>query len=298
MRVTIVLASVFVATVAAVTIALRPGPHEREIARWREAREASLTGDDGWLTVAGLYFLEPGGQTFGSDPGNDFVLPAGPPRAGVFHLDEGRVRVELAAGVDGAIDGRPVRDAELRPASEGRPPDTLVMGRLALFLHHSGDRLAIRLRDRENPLRRTFAGCRWYPIEKAFRVEGRFEPYAEPAERHVPNVLGDLEHYTASGLVVFLLHGTEQRLEAFDSTGPDGPRLFFVFRDATSGRETYGAARFLYADAPDGKGRVVLDFNKAYNPPCAFNPHTTCPLPPPMNVLEVGIEAGELDARE
>lgn len=271
-------------------------PYEAEIARYRAEREASLKADDGWLTVAGLFFLQPGANPFGSDPSNVVVLPAGraPARAGVFYLEDGTVRVEVAEGIPITLGGRPVTRAALRPAGQGRPADTLVLGRLSLFVHTSGDRLAIRLRDLDSEIRRTFRGCRWYPVRPEYRVVGRFIPYDAPRERRVPNILGDEEHYVSNGVVAFTLGGQEHRLEAFESTGARGRRLFFVFRDATSGRETYHTARFLYADPPQDD-EVVLDFNKAYNPPCAFNPYTTCPLPPPQNVLPVRIEAGELD---
>lgn len=274
-----------------------PDPYEAEILRYRADREAALRADDGWLTVAGLFFLQPGANPFGSDPSNAVVLPAGraPARAGVFYLDDGVVRVEVAEGVTVTLDGRPVTRAALRPAESGRPADTLVLGRLSLFVHRSGDRLAIRLRDLDSEIRRAFRGCRWYPVNPGYRVVGRFIPYERPQERRVPNILGDLERYVSNGVVAFTLHGREYRLEAFESSGARGRRLFFVFRDATSGHETYHTARFLYADPPQEDGRVVLDFNKAYNPPCAFNPYTTCPLPPPQNILPVRIEAGELD---
>ncbi len=267
-----------------------------EIARYRAEREQALKADDGWLTVAGLFFLQPGPNPFGSDPSNAIVLPAGraPARAGVFYLEDGSVRVELAPGVTATLEGRPVDRAVLRPAGGGRPADTIVLGRLHLFVHKSGDRLAIRLRDLDSELRRTFRGCRWYPVKPEYRVVGRFIPYDAPRERRVPNILGDEERYVSNGVVAFTLEGREYRLEAFESTGARGRRLFFVFRDATAGHETYHVARFLYADPPQD-GQVVLDFNKAYNPPCAFNPYTTCPLPPPQNVLPVRIEAGELD---
>jgi uncharacterized protein (DUF1684 family) len=289
------LSVVVVATLAGATACARLDAYEEEVAKWRAEREASLKADDGWLTVAGLYFLKPGANHFGTDPANDIVLPAGAPaRAGVFRFADDRVTVEIFDGVGATLAGQPVRAAELRPAGDGRPADAVVLGDLTMFVHRSGDRYAIRLRDQKSEIRRTFRGRRWYPVRAEYRIAGRFEPYDAPRERHVPNILGDAERYVASGLVAFELNGQEYRLEAFESSGPSGRRLFFVFRDATSGKDTYGAARFLYSDPPEG-GRVVLDFNKAYNPPCAFNPYTTCPLPPPQNVLPARIEAGELD---
>ena len=159
-----------------------------------------------------------------------------------------------------------------------------------MFVHRSGERYAIRLRDQESRIRREFAGLRWFPVDEKYRVTAEFSPYAEPRHVLVPNILGDTETYTSPGSVVFTLDGQQFRMVPLW----EGRELFFIFRDLTTGQETYPAARFLYAEAP-ADGKVVLDFNKAYNPPCAFNPYTTCPLPPPENRLRVRIEAGELD---
>lgn len=292
----IVLLTVVVAILTGSTACTGLDAYEEEVGRWRAEREASLKTDDGWLTVAGLFFLKPGSNTFGADSSNAIVLPEGPAlaRAGVIRFDEGRVTAEIFDGVAATLGGQPIRTAELRPAGNGRAADTVVLGDLTLFVHKSGDRTAIRLRDKNSEIRRSFRGCRWYPVKPEYRVEGRFIPYDAPRERRVPNILGDEEHYVSNGLVEFPLGTESLRLEAFESSGARGRRLFFVFRDGTSGQETYAAARFLYADAPVD-GRVVLDFNRAYNPPCAFNPHTTCPLPPRQNVLATRIEAGELD---
>jgi hypothetical protein len=165
---------------------------------------------------------------------------------------------------------------------------------LSLFVHASGKRQAIRLRDKNSAIRREFKGCRWYPIDAAYRIEGRLMHYNAMKRVQLPNILGDIEEYTSPGLVVFTLQGRQIKMEpVLSSRG----RYWFVFRDQTSGKETYGAARFLYADAPGADGKVVIDFNRAYNPPCAFNPHTTCPLPSPQNRLAVPIKAGELDYR-
>jgi uncharacterized protein (DUF1684 family) len=279
----------------------RPGPGASEprpggdpaaaTAAWREQREQELRGPDGWLAVAGLFMLEPGANTAGSDPANRIVLPAGaaPPRAATFIYENGTVAVEAhAAGVtlNGApLSGRqPLREASRSPQ---RPADRVGIGRLVLHLHRSGDRLALRLRDPESPIRTGFRGLTWFDIDLRWRVTGRFVPYDEPRPVVIQNILGDLEHYTSPGEVEFALDGRTLRLVPLTS----GERLWFIFSDATGGTETY-PIRFLYADAPLD-GRVVLDFNRAYNPPCAYNPYTTCPLPPPSNRLPVAIPAGE-----
>ena len=162
------------------------------------------------------------------------------------------------------------------------------MGDLTLYVHASGDRYAIRLKDRNSKLRKDFTGLHWFPIDPAYRVVGHFVPYPKPKTEMIENVMGDVDQEQIPGYVEFTLKGKKLRLES----ALDGSDFEFVFRDLTSGHETYGAARFLDTElAKDGS--VVMDFNEAYNPPCAYNPYTTCPLPPPQNRLAVRIEAGE-----
>ena len=261
-----------------------------EIEAWRVDREARLAANDGWLTVAGLFFLNEGTQTFGSSPLNDILLRTGPEQAGTFTLRNNVVTVRAAEGTTLSVDGRDVAEARLWPY-EGNDRPTIALGPLSLFGHYSGDRLAIRMRDQESTIRREFTGLRWYPVNETFRVEGTFIPHDEPRTMELPNILGDVETFRTSGSVAMTVGGAEVRMTAVDSGG----RLWFIFRDLTSGTETYPAARFLYADVPGADGTTTVDFNRAYNPPCAFNPHTTCPLPPLENRLPVRVEAGELD---
>ncbi|MXY25273.1 MAG: DUF1684 domain-containing protein [Acidobacteria bacterium] len=261
-----------------------------EIEAWRVDREARLAADDGWLTVAGLFFLNEGTQTFGSSPLNDILLRTGPEQAGTFTLRNNVVTVRAAEGTTLNVDGRDVTEARLWPY-EGNDRPTIALGPLSLFGHYSGDRLAIRMRDQESAIRQEFTGLRWYPVDDTFRVEGTFIPHDEPRAMELPNILGDVETFRTSGSVAMTVGGAEVRMTAVDSGG----RLWFIFRDLTSGAETYPAARFLYADVPGANGTTTVDFNRAYNPPCAFNPHTTCPLPPLENRLPVRVEAGELD---
>ena len=264
--------------------------HAAEVEAWRVDREQRLKADDGWLTVAGLFFLNEGDNSFGSSPLNDILLRTGPAEAGVFTLRDETITVRAPAGRTLSVDGRAVEAAQLWPY-EGRERPTITLGPLTLFGHYSGDRLAIRMRDRESGIRRSFTGLRWYPIDESFRVPGRYIPHDEPRTMRLPNILGDVETFRTSGSVALTVDGEELRMTAVDSGG----RLWFIFRDLTSGSETYPAARFLYADPPGADGWTTVDFNRAYNPPCAFNPHTTCPLPPRENRLPVRIEAGELD---
>ena len=258
------------------------------VEKWRRAYEASLKSEDGWLTVAGLFWLHEGQNKFGSDPLNDIVLnEAGvPAEVGSFDMHGGKIVVRINSGVQIKLKGKAVESAAIVPDSD----DRLVLGDLSLLVHRSGERYAVRLKDKNSKLRREFAGLRWFPIDEAYRVTAKFVAYDSPREAEIQNQAGDTLKIPAPGYAVFMLAGKEYRLEAL-SEGGEG--LSFIFRDLTSGKETYAASRFLDTPAPKD-GQVVLDFNEAYNPPCAYNPYTTCPLPTPENRLRVRIAAGEM----
>jgi len=252
--------------------------YESEIAEWRRQREDALKRDGGWLTVAGLFWLHEGPNRFGKDPGNDIVLPDGPAQAGVFELHENKVTVKM--------DGQ---TRELWPDSA----DVAKAGRLSLFVIRRSGKYGIRLKDPDSQYRRDFHGIEYYPAMEEYRVTAKF--VAQPTKIPILNILGQTEPMESPGYVVFHLNGQELRLRAVLEEAA-AKQLFFIFRDQTSGKETYAAGRFLYSDLPDTLdkgGQVVLDFNKAYNPPCAFTPYATCPLPPPENRLAVKVEAGE-----
>ena len=260
------------------------------VSTWRAEREARLNADDGWLTVAGLFFLSEGNNTFGSSPLNDIVLRTGPATAGTFILRDGVISVQSVPNQTLIINGHNLSSEQLWPY-ENRDLKIIEIGPLRLFAHYSGDRLAIRMRDRDSEIRQTFTGLQWFPVDESYKVKGHYKPHTEPYTLELPNILGDIELFPSSGSVTFTIDGKQLTMTAVDA----GDQLWFIFRDLTSGNETYPAARFLYANPPDNDGWTVIDFNRAYNPPCAFNPHTTCPLPPLENRLPVRVEAGELD---
>ena len=266
-------------------------PYLADIATFREAREAVLKTDTGWLTIAGLFFLTKPDTTFGSDPANDIVLPAGAPaRAGVFSLRDGNVAVKAASGVSFLLNGNTITNADLKSDGAGAP-DRIVLQDLTLWVHQSGDRLAIRLRDKNNHLRREFTGLKWYPVNLAYRVDAEYVPYDTPKMMQIPNILGDIDTMVSPGTAVFSMDG--QRMQMLAIADPDHPKeLWFIFRDLTTGKDTDPAARFLYTPLPV-EGKVTLDFNKAQNPPCAYNAFATCPLPPQENRMPVRVEAGE-----
>lgn len=268
------------------------------VREWRAKHEADYRRD--WASIAGLHALKPGRNSAGSASTNDIVLPAStPPTVGRFTLIRGtrapgsndaeRVRFEPMPGVRVLLRDRPVTTAmELRDDA-GRDADELVVGDVRLVVHVSGDSRAIRVRDPNGPLARGFLGFTWFPIDAQYRVIGRLIEDPQPQRFKVLNTYGDVDEYNTEGIVEFQLIGQTLRLRPF-TTRPR--RFYFVFRDASSGQETYETARFLYSDLRDD-GTTVLDFNMAYNPPCAFNPYTTCPIPLRENRLPVKVLAGE-----
>jgi uncharacterized protein len=274
--------------------AVDPG-YQAEIEKWRAGRVAALTAEDGWLSVTGLYWLKPGENPFGSAPGNTVVLPGNgvPPVAGVLDLrPDGTVVVHPHGQAGVTFDGAPPPERALRSDRTGRP-DVLRIGAVRFYLIDRARKLAARVKDPDNPARARFKGIRSFPVNPACRVEGTLEPYAAAREVTVATVQGPEQKMLVPGVVRFTLAGKALTLEPFVSS-PDDRTYMFVFRDLTSGVETYGAGRFLDTDAPSqGSQKVVLDFNKAYSPPCAFTPYATCPLPPRQNELALRIEAGE-----
>lgn len=258
----------------------------------RTARDASLRTDTGWLTVAGLHFLNQGENTVGRAPTNDIVLDfAGVPDRGATVVLQGdRARIKPPAGGSVVINGQTVSaETELKRSGQAPAADIVSFGRVNFFVHYSGPRLALRVRNLDSPLRTGFKGLRYFPVNQAYRVKAVYKPYATPQVAQMPNILGDLEPFTITGTVAFSLGGMQHEMVAWRS----GQRLWFVFRDLTSGKETYAASRFLYQPMPQA-GEFWLDFNYAENPPCGYNPYTTCPVPPPQNRLPVRVEAGEL----
>ena len=263
--------------------------HVKEVEAWRAKHEADYRRD--WVSIDGLFFLKPGENRAGSARTNSIVLSAAvPPSIGSFFLTNGKVRFEPHAGVAISRKDQPVTaPLDLIPDSGKEPADELVVNGVRIVVHGSGDRLAIRVRDANGAMARAFLGFTWFPIDEGYRVTGRFIKDPAPREVKIPNTLGDLDTYTTEGVVEFSLNGQTLRMRPM-TTRPK--RFYFVFKDASSGHETYAAARFLYSDLRDD-GTTVLDFNEAYNPPCAFNPYTTCPIPPKENRLKVKILAGE-----
>jgi uncharacterized protein (DUF1684 family) len=284
-----------------VLLSLGPSPHpmmenagtgyRAEVERWRADRIRRLTADDGWLTVIALSWLHEGDNRVGSAPTSRIVLPPGQTsNLGTIRLSRGEARFSVAPGAAVTHDGKPVTTIALASDAAGRP--TVVRhGTLSFYLIARGGRLGVRVKDSANAVRRRFQGIESFPVRETWRVRARFERYEPKKSIPIPNVLGGVTQEPSPGAVLFTIGGRESRLDAVEEKGEED--LFLIFADQTNGRETYGAGRFLYAPRPGADGTTVVDFNKAYNPPCAFTPFATCPLPPPQNRLPIPVEAGE-----
>ncbi len=244
-----------------------------------------------WLPLAGLFWLKPGANTFGADKENAIVLPAGsaPARAGTFELQGDTVTVKLAPGVKATIDNKPVTTSVMQPDTSGKRT-VLALGQLRMHVIKRGERTGIRLKDVNSPAVRHFRGLTFFPLDLQYRLNATWAPSDGKKTVNVPNVLGDVTPTPIPGEVRFKINGQEVRLTALGGDAQKG--LFFVFTDATSKTDTYPAGRFLETDPVQGN-TVVLDFNKAYNPPCAVTPYATCPIAPKENRLSVAIPAGE-----
>ncbi|MCZ6649044.1 MAG: DUF1684 domain-containing protein [Acidobacteria bacterium] len=265
----------------------------KEIQQWHAKREALLGSENGWLTLVGLAWLAPGENSFGSDPSGDVILPAdkAPARAGILILDDDGVTVvPEAPGL--LLDGEPVTSRHRLTDADGTS-HILTLGSLRLYIIRRGGKFGVRIKDPSSALRRDFTGVATFPIDTGWRVEGRWEAYPEPRQRQIPTVTGTPAKMLAPGRVHLTLGGREMTLEPVIAS-PEDRTLFFIFKDGTTGHDTYGGGRYLYSPLPRD-GRLILDFNKAHNPPCAFTPYATCPLPPPGNTLPIRVEAGEKD---
>jgi len=258
-----------------------------------EKWKAELVDDlkKNWVPLAGLFWLKPGDNSFGSDPSNKVAFPAGtaPAHAGVFTLQGETVTMKLESGVKATVDEKPVTTAVLESDVSGKPT-TVAMGNLRFKVIKRGERLGIRLKDLDSPAVRNFHPLIFYQLKTKYIVNAKWVPSDGTKTVDVPNVLGDVTTEKVAGEAHFTIDGQDLHLTALGGDPQKG--LFFVFNDLTSKSDTYPAGRFLETEAVSN-GSVVLDFNKAYNPPCASTPYATCPLAPKENRLRVAIPAGE-----
>jgi uncharacterized protein (DUF1684 family) len=264
----------------------------KSIEKWRSEQEASLKKDGGWLTVSGLFWLRDGTNTVGAGPNFDVRLTDNfkQGKFGEIDFKNGVATLKVQNGVEAQSDGKSLSTVELVSDEKGKPTE-IQTGSQTFYLIRREDRFGIRLKDNKSKARLTFKGQHWFPIDESYKVTARFEALPEPKELMIPNILGGHFKMKSPGLLKFSLQGKEYSLQPVNEEEGD-ETLFIIFRDESNEKETYAAGRFLYADKP-ANGEVVLDFNKAKNPPCAFTPFATCPLAPPQNSLDVEISAGE-----
>ena len=286
-----------IAFAAVVLCATNPNDsYRREVEQWRAEHQSEIAKEFGWLTVVGLDWLKEGDNRVGADPStanpqasanpqNEVPLPPGsaPQRVAVISWHSGKAVLHPAPGVSLTLNGKPALQTTLR-----EDDDVLAINHLRFYLILRGDRGGIRLKDNDSAARIHFQGLSWYPVDPSWRIQAKFTAWPAPHSLSFHNTIGQQETEPSPGYATFQKDGREFRLESMLDEG----KLFFVLRDQTSGKTTYGASRFLYAEQPKN-GVVLLDFNKAENPPCAFTAYATCPLPPPQNRLALAIPAGE-----
>ncbi len=264
-----------------------------EVEAWRAARLARLVGPDGWLAVVGIAWLNEGGNSVGSDPASAVVLPSAkaPRSAGSIEVTDGRATFHPTPGVPLTHEDAPIAGPlELHDDGVG-DPTTVRIGPISFYVIRRVKRLAVRIKDSEAPAIARFRAIERYRVDERWRVECRFEPYEPPREAQVPTVLGTPEAYQVPGAVAFQIGEGSYRLDVFLEEGSTD--LFVVFGDKTNGTETFGGGRYIYTPQADADSVVILDFNRAYNPPCVFTAHATCPLPLPQNRLPIRLKAGE-----
>jgi uncharacterized protein (DUF1684 family) len=294
-------ASLFLAAITLGAVAVHAAdtdPYIRQIEQWRADRVARLTAPDGWLSLIGLEWLHEGANRIGSGADNDVVLKAGPSHLGTVTLAaDGSLRIVLDPAAAATVDGKHVTEAvlvdDMHAGENG--PTTVRFGSASFYVIDREGRKALRVKDPDAETRQHFAGIDYFPIDPSWRIDADWIPFQPAHKLEIGSVIGTIDAVDVPGKAVFQRDGHTFELMPYQEE--PGGELFFVIADRTSGKETYGAARFFYAALPKGglsqPGKVELDFNKAYNPPCAFTPFATCPLAPPENRLDVAVTAGE-----
>ena len=283
------LIGLFILTLSTAIAADATNDYPQQIEAWRAQREKNLRSEDGWLTLAGLFWLKEGSNTIGAGETNDFILPAGdaPNVLGEIRLTGKQVTFRNLSGDVVSVNNKPISGVVPLHYDESDNSDVVRAGSVSFYVILRGGRLAIRAKDSKSRALKEFKGTEFFPVNPAYRFEAKFIP--SPAKIAIPSIIGQTEEDDSPGIVEFTLNGKTYRLRPV----MEGDTLFFIFKDLTSHKETYQPGRMLNTAQPE-HGVVILDFNQAYNPPCAFTPYATCPLPPKENILSVRIEAGEL----
>jgi len=263
-----------------------------ELSEWKAERYKSLTSDDGYLVLAGLYWLKPGINTYGSDPENDIVFPSKvPPRIGSFDLRNDSIYTIINNGIEIFNDNKLV-DSLLIYSTDGKDKQVLSFNEISWYAIKRGDQFGIRLKDLKNPVRQNFGDLNYFETSKKWLVDAKFVRHEKPVKIPILNIIGITIDSKSEGQLTFEIDGITHSLDVLEG-GED--TYFVIFGDKTNGETTYGAGRYMYPEKPGSDGKVILDFNKAYNPPCAFTEFATCPLPPKQNILDLEINAGEMN---
>ncbi len=261
-----------------------------EIEAWHAKRIDNLKKENGWLNLVGLFWLREGENTFGSSDENDVVFPKGkcPPDMGKFIFNDSSITVVINPTVNVTSENQIISEQILVHDLQGKPT-VLEFGSLRWFVIKRGEKFGIRLRDVEADLVKNFEGIERFPVNSDWRIEATFEKYDPPKTIAVPSVLGTIDEEKSPGALIFTRDGKKFKLDVLEGNNS----YFVVFADETSGSETYGGGRFVYVPKADSTGKIFIDFNKAYNPPCVFTKYATCPLPPKQNHLKMRVLAGE-----
>lgn len=265
-----------------------------ETETWRGQRLDAIAGPDGWSTLAGLFWLDSASYVIGSDPASSTILlPSDntPARFGTLTRTDSGYRYVAAKGVTALVDSTRV-DSVVLQNDKAAQPVVLRAGTVTYRIIERAGRQALRVKDSAYVLRREFKGLDYFPLDTSLRVVAKLVPHASPRTVRILNVIGQVDEYASPGILEFTVGSQRYRLAA-TFEGRDSSQYFVIFRDATSKDSTYPAGRFMYASVADSAGYTLLDFNRAYNPPCAFTAFATCPLPPAENVLQVALKAGE-----
>ena len=260
-----------------------------EIQTWRKNYEQRLSAPDSWLAISALVWLKEGENRFGTDPTSEVLLPprSAPRLAGIFRYQQGEVILEAASGTTMTISDEAVASRAIKLNDFGAS-DWIVLNDLKISVIQRGVRIGVRIYDKNNPARKAFASLRWFPIEATYRIEAKWFPYETPRMVPITNVLGDTSEEACPGYVEFTWNKQLCRLTPLE----DGDGLWFMFKDASNGVMTYAGGRFMSTGGSQD-GKVILDFNKAHNPPCAYTDFATCPMPPEENRLSATMMAGE-----
>jgi hypothetical protein len=264
--------------------------YENEILAWRAEKYAALTGANGWLALAGLYELKEGRNLVGSTSMCEVVLPEhAPTYLGVVDVSDKAIRFQPANGVPVKVNGRAVQKAILKPAQDPKP-SFITWNNIRMVVHQHGEKYSMRIWDNDREERFKLPPLKWFPVDKKFRFNATYTRYPKPIISPQDNSIGEVVEDEYTGYVSFRYEGKTYKLEVTETSAK---KLFVKFRDGTSTKEAYPACRYHYTEPPK-KGKVIVDFNKAYSPPCAFTSYATCLFAPPQNILPFRVEAGEI----